>query len=385
MKIAAVIAEYNPFHTGHRHHIERTREITGADCVVAIMGGNFTQRGESAILEKQYRAQAALNSGVDIVVELPGLFTVRNAQVFADAGVAIAHGMGADVLSFGCETDDMDYLYRILEAEKACDAELRAALAEGKSYARARGEAVAQRLGLTPEELNRPNLTLALEYIRALQKRDSAVQPMAVQRVGEYHSGDMDVVFPSASAIRAAARDGQDVYGFLPGLPAGAQFMRSMEELDAVYMYAIRNMQPETMANVCDANEGIEYRVCKLSTQCTGRMQLLDALKCKRYTMAHLSRLLTQAVCGVTRQLAQAHPEPEYIRVLGMRKSAGAALKEISRRASLPIVSDGAQLRGNAVFECECRMTDLFMLLAPEADMRVAGVEYTRRFISVQA
>lgn len=383
MKIAAVIAEYNPFHTGHRYHIRRTRELSGADYVVAIMGGNFTQRGEAAILEKRQRAAAALHSGVDMVVELPGLFAVRPAEVFASAGVAIADGIGADVLSFGCEDADMDFLHAILNAEEAVQEAIRGALSQGKSYARARGEAVAAHMGLSPEALNRPNLTLALEYLRALKRLNSKTQPLAVTRIGEYHSGEMAVKFPSASAIRASARSGGEVRQFLPGLAEDAQFLLDMENIDSVWMYALRNMHAEQLANVCDAAEGIEYRVCKLSTQCAGRMQLLDALKCKRYTMAHLSRLLTQAVAGITKEIAQAHPVPEYARVIGMRRDARPLMKELSQRSHLPLVSDGAQLRGNAIFECECRLTDLCMLLAPQKAGRVAGLEYTGRFVSV--
>lgn len=383
MKIVAVIAEYNPFHTGHQYHIRRTRELSGADYVIAIMGGNFTQRGEAAILEKRQRAAAALRSGVDMVIELPGVFAVRPAEVFASAGVAIADGIGADVLSFGCEDADLGFLYDILRAEAAVQPRIRDELAAGKSYARARGEAVAAHMGIPTEALNRPNLTLALEYLRALQRMNSRMQPLAVIRQGEYHSGEMAVAFPSASAIRAAVRNGGDVRAFLPGLAEDAQFALPMEHIDSVWMYALRNMQPEQLANACDASEGIECRVCKMSTRCAGRMQLLGELKCKRYTMAHLSRLLTQAVTGVTKQIAQAHPVPEYARVIGMRRDARALMKELSQRSRLPLVSDGAQLRGNAIFECECRLTDLFMLLAPEKSDRTAGLEYTARFVSV--
>ena len=382
MKIAAVIAEYNPFHTGHRYHIEQTRRLSGADYVVAIMGGNFTQRGEAAILEKRQRAAAALRSGVDAVVELPGLFTVRPAEVFAAAGVALAEAVGADVLSFGCETADLEFLHAALDAEAAAQQQIRAALSEGQSYARARGAAVAAALGVPAEAVNRPNLALALEYLRALRARNSSVQPLAVARQGDYHSDRMDAAYPSASALRQAARQGADVRRFMPGLDVDAAFMQPMEALDSVFLYVLRGYTPDRLREVCDMTEGLEHRVCKLSTNCTGRMQLLDELKCKRYTFSHLSRVLTQAVTGVTKALADAHPAPEYVRLLGIRSDARPLLREIARRATLPMVSDGAQLRGNAIFECECRMTDLFMLSSPNPAQRRAGLEYTARFLN---
>lgn len=381
MRIAAIIAEYNPFHTGHQYHIRQTRALSGADYVVAIMGGNFTQRGESAILDKRTRAEAALRGGADAVIELPGLFTVRAADGFAAAGVAIAEGIGADVLSFGCEDADLSLLHRILDAEESAQDAIRRELTAGKSYARARGEAIAAQLNMPAEDLNRPNLVLGLEYLRAIRRTNANIRPMPVQRLGEYHSGEMTVPFPSASAIRAAARNGENVFRHLPGLSPETRFMQPMDALDPVFLYAIRNMQPDAMANICDFSEGLEHRVCKLSTRCTSRMQLLDELKCKRYTMAHLSRLLTQAVTGMTKPLAAAHPQPEYARILGIRRGAEPLLKELSARARLPLVTDAAQLKGNPIFEYECRMTDLFMLLASNPAERLGGRECTARFI----
>ncbi len=383
MRIAAVIAEYNPFHTGHRYHVEQTRGLSGCDYVVAIMGGNFTQRGEAAILEKRQRAAAALQSGVDAVIELPGLFAVRPAEVFARSGVALADAIGADVLSFGCETADVDWLHDALAAEARVQPRIRDALARGESYARARGEAVAEEMGVSPEALNRPNLALALEYLRALAERGSRMRALAVARQGEYHSGDMSAAYPSASALRQAAWAGEDVRRYLPGLAEDAEFMPPMDALDAVFLYALRRYTPQRLREVCDVTEGLEYRVCKLSTRCTGRMQLLRELKCKRYTFSHLSRMLTQAVAGMPRELAEAHPTPEYVRILGARRDAGLLLREMARRSALPMISDGARLKGNAVFECECRLTDLFMLISPDPAKRRAGLEYTARFVSI--
>lgn len=383
MKIAAVIAEYNPFHTGHRYHVEQTRRLSGCDYVVAIMDGNFTQRGEAAILEKRQRAAAALRGGVDAVIELPGLFAVRPAEVFARSGVALAEAVGADVLSFGCETADVDWLRAVLAAEADVQPRIREALSRGESYARARGEAVSERLGVSPEALNRPNLTLALEYLRAMAASGSRMQPLAVARQGDYHSDDMHAAYPSASALRRAARAGEDVRRFLPGLAADAEFMPSMDALDAVFLYALRGYTPQQLRGVCDVTEGLENRVCKWSTRCTSRMQLLYELKCKRYTFSHLSRVLTQAVAGMTRELAMAHPTPEYVRILGARRAAKPLLREMALRCALPMVSDGAQLRGDAIFECECRLTDLFMLSSADPARRRAGLEYTQRFLSI--
>ena len=164
MKIAGIIAEYNPFHNGHAFHVLETRRATGCDWVIACMAGHFTQRGEPAALSKWARARMALACGVDAVFELPALFAVRPADTFALGGVAILGGLGADVLSFGCETDDMALIRALADIKgtepEAVSLRVREKLDAGMSHARARGEAVGEYLGLPPETINRPNLTV---------------------------------------------------------------------------------------------------------------------------------------------------------------------------------------------------------------------------------
>ena len=165
MKIAGIIAEYNPFHNGHAYHIQRTRELSGCDYVVVCMAGHFTQRAEPACMSKWARARIALSCGADAVFELPAMFAVRSADAFARGGVHILADLGVDLLSFGSETEDMALL-RDLAALRAEEPEplslrIREKLDAGMSHARARGEAVGEYLGMDPRRLNQPNLILA--------------------------------------------------------------------------------------------------------------------------------------------------------------------------------------------------------------------------------
>ena len=172
MKIAGVIAEYNPFHSGHAWHLAQTRARTGCDYIVICMAGSYVQRGEAARLDKWARAQMALHCGADAVFELPTLFAVRTADAFARGGVGVLGGIGADVLSFGSETDDLDLLKQ-LAGLRACEpanvsAAIQEGLAAGKSHARAQGEAWAAHLGVDAGLLNAPNMILGAEYLRGL-------------------------------------------------------------------------------------------------------------------------------------------------------------------------------------------------------------------------
>lgn len=386
MTIAGIIAEYNPFHNGHARHIAETRRRTGCDWVVVCMGGHFTQRGEAAILSKWDRARMALACGADAVFELPALFCVRTADAFAKGGVGVLAGLGADVLSFGSEIDDaqaLSALAALREREpEAVSALVRARLGEGKSHARARGEAVAEYLGLPKEAVNRPNAILAAEYLRAIRTLDAPMDYIAIRREGDYHSDSLGEN-PSASAIRAAFERG-DGEAALRAIPEAARPWAkpdAMHPMDDMLLYKLRSMTTEQLAALPDVGEGLERRVYRLCREASSRGELLDALKCKRYTHARLSRLLAHALLGVTKALTEQVPAPTYARLLGMRPGAEPLLKALSARSSLPIVTGGAALRGDPCFELECRATDAWTLLHDEPSRRVAGREYTERFV----
>ena len=389
MKIAGIIAEYNPFHRGHAWHARRTREVTGCDYVVACMAGHFTQRGEPTPWSKWDRARMALASGVDAVFELPALFAVRTADAFARGGVAILGGLGCDALSFGSETEDMALLAAMAELRRsepqALSEAIRAKLDAGLSHARARGEAMAEALGVDADAINRPNAILAAEYLRAIREQGLQMRAVAVKRVGDYHDGATLDGFASATAIREAMARGE-VDAALAALPESARpfaVPEALHPMDDILLYALRGMTIDELAALPDASEGLENRLCAACREASGREALLDALKCKRYTRARLSRLLTHALLGVDRSLTGAHPMPAYTRLLGARDGAEGLLSELARRSGLPIVTRAVELKGDPVFELECRATDVWALLHDAPDMRRAGREYTEKFVRI--
>jgi len=388
VRIAGIIAEYNPFHNGHAWHIARTRE-TGYDYVIVCMGGHFTQRGEAAMLSKWDRARMALACGADAVFELPALFAVRTADAFARGGVGILDGLGADALSFGSEITDLGLLKRVATLREhepeAVSEEVSGHLDAGMSHARAWGEAVGEYLGVSPEVLNRPNAVLAVEYMRALAAGGAHMTPLAIPRQGGYHDVSLGA-FASATAIRAAFARG-DVAGALAAIPEAARpwaIPDAIHPMDDMLLYRLRGMSAGALAALPDVGEGLEYRLYRLCRETSGREALLDALKCKRYTRARLSRTLTHALLGIDRAALKAVPRPPYARLIGMRRDAGPLLAELKARTTLPIVSRAAALRGDACFEWECRATDTWSLLHDAPQLRAAGREYMERFVVEQ-
>ena len=386
MKIAGIIAEYNPFHNGHAWHVHETRRLTGCDYVIACVDGHFSQRGEPSLFSKWNKARMALACGVDAVFELPALFAVRTADAFARGGVAILGGLGVDILSFGSEVDDFQTLQKLAELAESeptsISNAIQAGLDRGESHARARGNAIAACLGLSPEVVNRPNLILASEYIRAIRAMGFPMQTVVVKRRGGYHDATLSD-FASASAIRAALQRGEaDVLTrCVPEAARPFAVQEQLHSMDDLLLYRLRSLSLSDMAGLPDVSEGLEHRLYRLCRETSTRAELLAKLKCKRYTHARLSRLLTHALLGFTRELLAAHPVPTYARLIGLRRGAEPLLKELSRRATLPMLTSARDLRADLIFQMECQATDLWALLHDNSAQRLPGRELTEKLV----
>lgn len=387
MKIAGVIAEYNPFHAGHAYHLQQTRIRTGCDFVVVCMAGSYTQRGTAACLSKWDRARMALMCGADAVFELPALFAVRTADVFARAGVTILDAIGVDALSFGCEADGLpERMAEIRTSEPSAVAEMvRENLSAGMSHARAWGAAAAEYLGVEMTLLNAPNAILAAEYIRTIREIHSRMEPVSIQRRGGYHDPSFPGEgFASATAIRAALAEGRTADA-LRAVPPEVQSIlvtaEPMHDPDDLLLHRLRTMSEAEIAALPDVAEGLERRVKRCAAEAASQQELIDMLKCKRYTRARLSRLTAHALLNLTQAMAERHPAPEYARLIAMREDARPLLKELKSRARLPILSDPAKLSENEIFRLECRATDLRALQCSIPAHRHANQEFTQKFV----
>ena len=389
MKIAGIIAEYDPFHNGHAWHIRQTRRMSGCDAVIVCMVGHFTQRGEPAMLSRWQRARMALACGADAVFDLPALFAVRTADAFARGGVTILAGLGADVLSFGSEIDDMRMLrtladLREAEPEPLTEA-IRQKLSEGRSHARARGEALSEYMGLPKQTLEQPNALLGVEYLRSIDTLGANMQPLAVPRHGGAHHAEAVGEYASAGAIRAAWRRGETDEALLaiPEAVRPAWGLDALHPMDDMLLYRLRQMDEGDLAALPDVSEGLEHRLHRLCRECTGREELLQRMKCKRYTRARLSRLLTHALLGIDRSLLEAVPAPPYARLIGFARGSEDVLAELRRRSALPIVSRSSELRGDPCFDVECRSTDIWGLLHDDPALRLSGRELREPLVKI--
>ncbi|MBQ8861082.1 MAG: nucleotidyltransferase family protein [Ruminococcus sp.] len=350
MRIACVICEFNPFHNGHKYLIDRIKSEY-ADCVIAIMSGNFVQRGDVAIVDKYQRAETALKNGCDLVVELPTVFALSSAEHFAKGGVAIADALNSDILCFGAEYDNIETLKAIAEATETDDfkAKLKEHLANGEYYPKAVYNSVANLLGnKTAEILNGANNTLAIEYIKALNK--TSISPIAIKRKGASH--DSNVTFEniaSATHIRNLIRENKNFNFYTESI---IEYFTHINKLETAILYKLKTMSKNEIENLPDVSEGLHNRIFECARNSNSLEELFDSLKTKRYTLARLRRIVIYALLGITKD--DMNNDSLYIRVLGMNDKGSKLLKN----SKLPLVCKFPQ-DYNALNKRAKRMLDI--------------------------
>jgi predicted nucleotidyltransferase len=394
VEVAAIVAEYNPFHKGHAYQVARTREA-GADCVIAVMSGNFVQRCEGAMIDKRARAEMALRGGVDLVVELPLPWATASAERFAFGAVSLAHATGIVTrLSFGSECGDAQLLMKAAKLVAGLDGDtgLKEALREGDSFPAARERALAC---LTDDEavlrvLRSPNDILGVEYCKALLSLASPVVPYAVRRVGAGHdSAGESEGYLSASALRGRLMHSSDSGGSGVFLPAATREIIERERekghapadfhaLETAVLADLRKRDKDYFLRLPDVSEGLENRLADAACAAASLADLYARVKTKRYTLSRVRRVVLAAFLEVLEEYA-ASPPP-YIRVLGFNGRGRELLGAMKRSAALPVVTRYKEIaalptRARELFALEARATAVYNLSLPAK--RPGNTEYT--------
>lgn len=379
MKIVGLIAEYNPFHNGHEYHIQKAKEITGADAVVVVMSGNFVQRGAPAIMPKHLRAKVALKSGASLILELPVCFSTGSAELFAQGAVALLDSLGCiDSLCFGSECGDINLLTKIAEIladePEEYRALLRSNLKQGLSFPASRERAI--RDYLNDKSLSRilasPNNTLGIEYIKALIRIKSPIRPYTILRKdSRYHADTLEPSgsFSSATAIRklllfsgnSLNTDQDDPYDE----PKLSSILARLEDhvppecvnlLERTHLirypvysndfsllvkYQLMKESRGTLCRYADISEDLANRIMKHLNDYQNFDQFCDLLKTKEVTYSRISRALLHIILGITSSfVSQTSSEGgiHYARMLGFRKDQE-ILSLIKKAASVPLIS----------------------------------------------
>lgn len=319
MKITGIIAEYNPFHNGHLYHINKAREITNPDVLVCVLTGNYNQRGDLSIINKFEKTNAALENGVDLVVELPYIYATQNAYVFGKTAVNILNKLHTNYLVFGSETNNLEELKKYAELEIDVT-RLKELMHDGSSYPKA--------YGLLSGSLY-PNDILAVTYLKAL--KDTNIEPISIQRTNDYLSNDINVI-SSASAIRNAVRNNNDISSTTP--------LKIKEPVfnEQLYPY-IRNllftMNSNDIQNIFMVSEGIENMLIKNAVKYEHYNDFINNSISRRYTKSRIQRVLLQIANQIKKEDVNNLPELNYVRVLGFNNKGQQLLKQLKEEVNL--------------------------------------------------
>lgn len=344
MNVCGIICEYNPFHNGHKHHIQQTREKFGATHIVSVMSGNFTQRGDIAIVDKYKRAETALKNGVDLVIELPVAYALGSAEQFAQGAVYLLNALGCvNMLSFGSECGDIKLLretagavYYAQESE-----ELAAYMKDGLSYPAALQKAIDKYYTSDVlETLTSPNNTLAVEYIKAIDSVASPIQPVTIKRYKAAHDSEnnsnSDIL--SASQLRRLISEKKDISQYAPYCDFSAT--ASISNIETAILSKLRSMSKSSIEKTPNVLMGLENRIYRAVNVSTSLNELLFLVKTKRYTLARIRRIILSSFLGITKN--DLKNSPSYVRILGMNSKGKEILS--AAKCDLPINTSLSQL-----------------------------------------
>ncbi|WP_249869882.1 nucleotidyltransferase [Oceanobacillus saliphilus] len=359
MNACGLIVEYNPFHNGHVYHIEEARKASGADCMIAVMSGNFLQRGEPAVIDKFHRAQAALRTGIDIVLELPYLYAVQNSDLFADGAVKTLNEIGVTSICFGSESGSISNFitsyHNVKENQATFKTTLKQFLNKGFSFPEASKHAY-KSIGLTGErmDLSKPNNILGYSYVKTILENNLPITPLTIQRTNnDFHDKIISSTIASATSIRGELLKHDSLTSnIVPTIPEEtANQLKIYREKSSVWhewekyfpllSYRVLTMTASEIAAIHDVEEGLENRILKTAQKATSFHDWMEAIKTKRYTWTRIQRIFVHILTNTKKADMESvyHPSIPYVRLLGMTETGREYLNKQKKLMNVPLIS----------------------------------------------
>lgn len=412
MKVVGIIAEYNPFHNGHKYLIEKAKEVTGADYAVIVMSGDFTQRGTPAIADKFLRTEMALLNGADLVLELPAHYACSSAEFFAQGAVTLLNKLGVvDCLCFGSESGDIDKLYAVAkilaEEPEEYKQQLKRFLKHGLSYPLARNQALEMTI---PDFVNyedvikTPNNILGIEYLKALIRSDSSIVPHTVHRIGSgYHDYKLNVAYSSAIAIRQSLMLGNSFARIEDQVPKNchdlllSNFMKTypifLDDFSTILKYRLLTEAPNGFEKYADISPDLSAKIKKNVYKVDTINSFCDILKSKDLTHARINRCLGHILLDIRQDEMDALRENggiHYARVLGFVKESDGLLTKLKKHSSVPLITKLADApkqlseEGMAQLEKDVHVSHIYEMIASSKFKHPFENEYTRKIVKLQ-
>ena len=341
MNVIGIIAEYNPFHNGHLYQIDKIKELYKDSIIIAIINGNFTQRGDISIINKWDKAKILLNHNVDLVIELPTFYGINNADIFSKGALKILNKLKIDTLVFGTEREYLDDFYKLIECKKTNKYKklLKEYLDKGYSYPKASFDSLKK---LTNIELNTPNDILAMSYLEEIMNNNYYIKPVNIKRTSNYHS---KMLTNSASSIRDALKNNIDISKYVPN--DVLKYINNISLNDYFDLIRYKILSTDDLTIYHDIKEGIDSRIKKYILEVNNINDLIDKIKTKRYTYNRIKRILLYILLDIKKDIKIS----DYIRLLGFNNIGKKYIKSIKKDINIPLISNYSKNKELLEFE----------------------------------
>ena len=384
-KILGIIAEFNPFHNGHKYLIDQAKSIVNPDCTVIAMSGNFTQRGQASIINKFEKTKTVLNSGANLVVEIPTVYSISSAENFAEGGIKVLIQSKVTHLAFGIEDDNLDTIQLIadtlVEENDEFKSILKKYMDEGLSFAQSRCKALIDYLKdeRIEETINRPNNILAIEYLKAIKRLKANFEIVPVKRSNE---------FKSSTEIRNKIFNNED-YG--DDIPEESRLVTmenvgnfiNLDYFEKIMIYKLRTMNPNKLSGLADVAEGLDNLMVKYAKETNNLEDLIKNIKSKRYTQTRIQRILLYVLFEITKDDMKLSKEiMPYVRVLGMDGIGEKVLKNIDQAVLVTSVKkfyDNCSSDYKRLLDLDIKATNVYSLMSSK-DYN-ADLDYTEGLV----
>ena len=327
MRVVGIVAEYNPFHYGHLYQIRKVKEMYPDSIIIAIISTNYTQRGGFSLINKWDKTRICLNYGIDMVVELPTLYTTQGADMFAYGAISILNMLHIDTLVFGMECDDVEYLIKAAKTQinnSKYDELVKKYLLTGVNYPTALGNALKEMIGYTTDK---PNDLLAISYIKEIIKNNYKIEPVGIKRTNDYHGKEIKSSIVNASLIRDMLDKNMDVSKYVPIETYKCLNMKNFDNGYLLLKYNISNNE-NRLFEYLTVDEGIENRILKYYKDCDNWCALVNLIKTRRYTYNKVNRMLMHILLNIKKI---DNDKEIYLRVLGFNDIGRNYLKQIKK------------------------------------------------------
>lgn len=366
MKSVGIICEYNPFHNGHLYHLNKVKELYPDHTIILVMSGNFTERGDVSLINKWDKTNIALYYGVDLVIELPYVFATESADKFAHASIQILDNLNVEAIVFGSESNNINKLNELANIQlydKKYNKLVKEYLDGGINYPTALSKALFE---ITGKSVDKPNDILALSYIREILKQKSKIKPVCIKRNNDYNSLELNDGITSASSIRYAIENNEDITSYIPDKTK--EYINNkffIKNYFDILKYKLLTEKDLSIYQTVD--EGIENRIKKYIINSKDINELILKIKTKRYTYNKLNRMFNHILCNFTKEEASKFNDIEYIRVLGFSLKGRSYLNKIKKNISIPIITKFSSLKSD-MLDIEFRATCCYASILNEKD-----------------